>query len=84
MSHVLGSLRLAEVVRYDTEGRQARYRLKHPRETQELLKALAISSIRHRRFSDICGLAQLSKHAGSEQEGVTQAGCNTPDRNSKQ
>jgi hypothetical protein len=33
---------LAEVVRYDTDGRQAHYRLKHPRETRELLKALAI------------------------------------------
>jgi DNA-binding transcriptional ArsR family regulator len=41
VSHVLASLRLAEVVRYDTDGRQARYRLKHPRETREFLKALA-------------------------------------------
>ncbi len=41
VSHVLASLRLAEVVRYDTDGRQARYRLKHPRESRELLKALA-------------------------------------------
>ena len=42
VSHVLASLRLAEVVRYDTDGRRARYRLKPPRETRELLKALAI------------------------------------------
>jgi DNA-binding transcriptional ArsR family regulator len=42
VSHVLASLRLAEIVRYETDGRQARYRLKHPRETRELLKALAI------------------------------------------
>jgi len=42
VSHVLASLRLAEVVRYDTDGRRARYRLKHPRETRELLKALEI------------------------------------------
>ena len=42
VSHVLAALRLAEVVRYDTDGRHARYRLKHPRETQQLLKALAI------------------------------------------
>ncbi len=42
VSHVLAALRLAEVVRYDTDGRQARYRLKHPRETREFLKALAI------------------------------------------
>jgi len=41
VNHVLASLRLAEVVRYDTDGRQARYRLKHPRETRELLKTLA-------------------------------------------
>lgn len=41
VSHVLAALRLAEVVRYDTDGRQARYRLKHSRETRELLKALA-------------------------------------------
>jgi DNA-binding transcriptional ArsR family regulator len=41
VSHVLASLRLAEVVRYDTDGRQARYRLKHPRETRALLKTLA-------------------------------------------
>jgi DNA-binding transcriptional ArsR family regulator len=40
VSHVLGALRLAEVVRYETE-RQARYRLKHSRETQQLLEALA-------------------------------------------
>src|SRR5688500_15885967 len=40
-SAAMASLRLAEVVRYDTDGRQARYRLKHPRETRELLKALA-------------------------------------------
>jgi hypothetical protein len=40
VSHVLAALRLAEVVRYETDGRQARYRLKHVRETQQLLKAL--------------------------------------------
>jgi hypothetical protein len=32
---------LGEVVRYETDGRQARYRLQHPRETQQLVKALA-------------------------------------------
>jgi DNA-binding transcriptional ArsR family regulator len=42
VSHVLASLRLAEIVRYDTDGRHARYRLKHPRETREFLKALAM------------------------------------------
>ena len=40
MSNVLAALRLAEVVRYQTEGRKARYRLKHPRETRKLLAAL--------------------------------------------
>lgn len=42
VSHVLAALRLAEVVRYDTDGRQARYRLKHPRETREFIKVLAM------------------------------------------
>ena len=41
VSHVLAALRLAEVVRYETDGRQVRYRLKHPRETRQLLQALA-------------------------------------------
>jgi DNA-binding transcriptional ArsR family regulator len=41
VSHVLAALRLAEVVRYETDGRQARYRLKHPRETRQLLQSLA-------------------------------------------
>jgi DNA-binding transcriptional ArsR family regulator len=40
-SNILGALRLAEVVRYETEGRQARYRLKHPREIRRILDALA-------------------------------------------
>src|SRR5215475_9288484 len=40
VSHVLATLRLAEVVRYETDGRQARYRLKHPRETRQLFQAL--------------------------------------------
>ena len=41
ISNVLAALRLAEVVRYETEGRQARYRLKHPRELRKLLDALS-------------------------------------------
>jgi len=40
-SNILGALRLAEVVRYETEGRQARYRLKHPREIRRILDALS-------------------------------------------
>ena len=39
-SNILGALRLAEVVRYETEGKHARYRLKHPRETRRILDAL--------------------------------------------
>jgi hypothetical protein len=41
ISHVLAELRLAEVVRYETGVRQARYRLKHPRPIRQLLRALA-------------------------------------------
>jgi len=33
-------LRVAEVVRYQAQGRKPRYRLKHPRETRKLLAAL--------------------------------------------
>ena len=40
VSNVLAALRLAEVVRYQTEGRKARYRLKRSRETRKLLAAL--------------------------------------------
>src|SRR6266498_5794262 len=38
-SNILGALRLAEVVRYETEGRHARYRLKYPREIRRILDA---------------------------------------------
>ena len=40
-SNILGALRLAELVRYETEGRHARYRLKHPREVRKILDALS-------------------------------------------
>jgi len=40
VSNVLAALRLAEVVRYQAQGRKPRYRLKHPRETRKLLAAL--------------------------------------------
>jgi DNA-binding transcriptional ArsR family regulator len=40
-SNILGALRLAEVVRYETEGKHARYRLKHPREIRRILDALS-------------------------------------------
>jgi DNA-binding transcriptional ArsR family regulator len=41
ISNVLAALRLAEMVRYETQGRQARYRLKHPREARKVLDALS-------------------------------------------
>jgi hypothetical protein len=62
VSHVLAALRLAEVVRYETDGRQARYRLKHPRETS-FSRRWQNSSILPRPFRDSCGFAQLSKQA---------------------
>ena len=40
-SNILGALRLAELVRYETEGRYARYRLKHPRQIRKILEALS-------------------------------------------
>ncbi|TAJ83164.1 ArsR family transcriptional regulator [bacterium] len=40
VSHVLAALRLAEVVRYEAEG-TPRYRLKHPREIRQILRALS-------------------------------------------
>lgn len=41
ISNVLAALRLAEMVRYDSDGRNSRYRLKHPREVRRLLDGLA-------------------------------------------
>ncbi len=41
VSHVLAALRLAEVVRYDADGRRARYRLKHPQPVRQILRALS-------------------------------------------
>jgi len=40
ISHTLGKLRLADLVRFDRSGRNARYHIKYPRETMALLKAL--------------------------------------------
>jgi hypothetical protein len=36
----LGKLRAGDLVRYDTDGKQVRYWLKHKRDTSRLLKAL--------------------------------------------
>jgi hypothetical protein len=42
ISHTLGALRLTEVVRYDSDSKmRARYRVKHPRETRQVLRALS-------------------------------------------
>jgi hypothetical protein len=41
VSSILGALRLAEVVRYETAGRPTQYRLKHPYEIRKLLSALS-------------------------------------------
>lgn len=41
ISNILGALRLADVVRYETRGTSAQYRLKHSRETRKVLDALA-------------------------------------------
>lgn len=41
VSALLGALRLADVVRYETAGGHTKYRLKHRAETGRLLKALA-------------------------------------------
>jgi DNA-binding transcriptional ArsR family regulator len=40
VSNVLGALRLADVMRYDSDGKRNYYRLKHPREIRQVLAAL--------------------------------------------
>jgi DNA-binding transcriptional ArsR family regulator len=40
VSHVLAALRMMEVVRYETNGKQASYRLKHPRQIRQVIAAL--------------------------------------------
>src|SRR5215510_3354118 len=41
VSTVLSALRLAEVVRYDTDGKRNLYRLKHPNEVRGVFAALS-------------------------------------------
>ena len=41
VSTVLAALRLAEVVRYDSDGKRNRYRLKHPSEVRSVIAALS-------------------------------------------
>jgi DNA-binding transcriptional ArsR family regulator len=40
VSHVLAALRMMDLVRYETNGKTASYRLKHPRETRRVMAAL--------------------------------------------
>ena len=40
VSHVLTALRMMEVVRYETNWKQASYRLKYPRQTRQIIAAL--------------------------------------------
>ena len=41
VSNVLSALRLADVVRYDSDGKRNYYRLKHPNEIRQVLAALS-------------------------------------------
>jgi len=41
VSTVLGALRVADVVRYDTDGKRNRYRLKHPVDVRSVIAALS-------------------------------------------
>jgi DNA-binding transcriptional ArsR family regulator len=41
VSNVLGALRLADVVRYDSDGKRNYYRLKHRGEIRQVLAALS-------------------------------------------
>jgi DNA-binding transcriptional ArsR family regulator len=41
VSNVLSALRLADVVRYDSDGKHNYYRLKHPGEIRQVLAALS-------------------------------------------
>ena len=41
VSTVLGALRLAEIVRYETDGKRNLYRLKHPSEVRNVLASLS-------------------------------------------
>jgi hypothetical protein len=49
VSTVLGALRLAEVVRYESDGKRNLYRLKHPSEVKGVLNALSRFGRRRRR-----------------------------------
>jgi predicted transcriptional regulator len=42
ISHILAKLRMAELVRFDRAGRGAQYRIKYPRQTSDLMRALGL------------------------------------------
>jgi DNA-binding transcriptional ArsR family regulator len=50
-SNILGALRLAELVRYETEGRHARYKLKHPLEVRRRALRICKNDIRGPRLT---------------------------------
>jgi DNA-binding transcriptional ArsR family regulator len=69
----LAKLRAADLVRYDTDGKQVRYWLKHKRDTSRLLKALetivhSSSKLTWGRHFDVSRILETSKH--SSQGGV--------------
>src|SRR5437867_12132426 len=59
VSHVLAAWRLAEVVRYETDGTRARYRLKHARQLRQILKAVSEFIDSASLHGDSCVFAQL-------------------------
>jgi len=61
VSHVLAALRMMEVVRYETNGKQASYRLKLRDRFGRCSPHWSTSSTRLLLRGDICAFAQLSK-----------------------
>jgi len=78
VSNILGALRLAEVVRYQTEGTRAQYRLKHPRQTRRILAALSgfVKIASPTRRSRHCFVfSQLRKHESKTWEKIACRAC---------
>ena len=64
VSHTLAALRLADVVRYDSDKKlRARYRLKHPREIRQVPAVLSKIRGFGFRFEMICVVVQLRNYA---------------------
>jgi hypothetical protein len=61
---VLGVLRVAEVVRYQMDGRRNQYRLKHPSEVKGVLTLLRGFNPRRRNFARASGW--IVKDVGGE------------------